>query len=83
VLVGRETELSVITSALNDARAGNGSSVCFTGPPGIGKTSLLDAAQAAAPEFRTLRATGVPGEFAIGHAALADVVTPLRPLLSE
>jgi DNA-binding CsgD family transcriptional regulator/tetratricopeptide (TPR) repeat protein len=83
VLVGRETEMSVITSALNDAQAGHGSSVCFTGPPGIGKTSLLDAAQAAAPEFRPLRTTGVPGEFAIGHAGLADVVTPLRPWLSE
>ena len=83
VLVGRETELSVITSALNDAQAGRGSSVCFTGPPGIGKTSLLDAAEAAAAGFRCLRATGVPGEFAIGHAALADIVTPLRPWLSE
>jgi hypothetical protein len=83
VLVGRETELSVITSALSDARAGRGSSVCFTGPPGIGKTSLLDAAEDTAPGFQRLRATGVPGEFAIGHAALADIVTPLRPWLPE
>jgi hypothetical protein len=56
MLVGREIELSVITSALNDAQAGRGSSVCFT---------------------------GVPGEFTIGHAALADIVTPLRRWLSD
>ena len=64
-------------------RAGRGSSLCFSGPPGIGKTSLLDAAEAAATGFDCLRATRVPGEFAIGHAGLADIVTPLRPWLSE
>ena len=83
MLIGRETELSVITSALNDALAGRGSSVCFTGPPGIGKTSLLDTAEAAAGGFRCLRATGVQGEFTIGHAAVADIVTPLRPWLRD
>ena len=46
VLVGRETELSVITSGLGAARACRESSVCFAGLPGIGKTSLLDAAVA-------------------------------------
>ena len=49
VLVGRETELSVITSALHDARAGHGSGMCFTGPPGIGRTSPREAAKAAEP----------------------------------
>ena len=75
--------MSAITSVLDDAWAGHGSSLCFSGPPGIGKTSLLDAAEAAATGFDCLRATGVPGEFAIGHAGLADIVTPLRPWLSE
>ena len=78
MLVGRAAELSAIAAALENARDGRGSSLCVTGAPGIGKTSLLDAAEAAATGFRALRATGLASEIAIGHAALAEIINPLR-----
>ena len=83
MLVGREAELSAITSALDAARGGRGSSLYLAGPPGIGKTSLLDAAESATTGFHCLRATGVESEFAFGHASLAEIVTPLRDRLSQ
>lgn len=49
-LVGRERELGVIVEALADAAAGRGRLVLLTGEPGIGKTTLADAASAAATE---------------------------------
>jgi tetratricopeptide (TPR) repeat protein len=46
----RDAELAVLDAALGDAVAGRGGTVVVQGPAGIGKTSLLDAARAAAPE---------------------------------
>jgi tetratricopeptide (TPR) repeat protein len=40
--VGRERELAEVRVALDDARAGRGRLVLFTGEPGIGKTRLAD-----------------------------------------
>ena len=83
MLVGREAELSIITAALEDARNGRGSGICVAGAPGIGKTSLLAAAEEAAPGFTRLRTTGVPSEIAIGHAGLAEILTPLRDWVAQ
>jgi len=47
-LVGREEQLALIEAALDAAAAGSGRLVMVTGEPGIGKTSLADAATAAA-----------------------------------
>jgi DNA-binding CsgD family transcriptional regulator len=71
----------MIATALGAARAGRGTALCFDGDAGMGKTTLLDAAVAAAPDFRHLRTVGVEGTTALGHAGLADVVTPLLDLL--
>lgn len=74
----------MIAAALAGARTGGGASLCFTGAAGLGKTSLLDAsAEAAAGEFHCLRVTGVPSEFTIGHAGLADIVTPVRERVAD
>jgi hypothetical protein len=56
ILVGREAQLAQIESALDDAAAGRGRLVLLAGEPGIGKTSLADAATtaAAARGFETL-----------------------------
>src|SRR5262245_17304844 len=50
-LVGRTAELAVITRALDDARAGHGSTIEIVGPPGVGKTRLLGELLARADGF--------------------------------
>ena len=47
VLVGRSTERAALRAALDDARRGRGRAVVLRGPPGIGKTALLDDAHCA------------------------------------
>jgi tetratricopeptide (TPR) repeat protein len=51
-LVGRARELAIIAQALADAEAGRGRLVLLAGEPGIGKTSLADAATEMAAERR-------------------------------
>ena len=51
-LVGRARELGVIAGALADAEAGRGRLVLLAGEPGIGKTSVADAATEMAAERR-------------------------------
>lgn len=41
-LVGRETEMSKLTQALNDARGARGSALLLYGAPGIGKSRLVE-----------------------------------------
>ncbi|HVZ73619.1 MAG TPA: ATP-binding protein, partial [Polyangia bacterium] len=48
IFVGREAQLGRIAEAIDDAAAGRGRLVLVAGEPGIGKTSLADAATAAA-----------------------------------
>ena len=70
VIVGRALELAEIAAVLEAARHGAGASLCLVGEPGIGKTTLLDAAARSAAGFLVLRATGVPAELSLGHGAL-------------
>jgi len=49
-LVGRGRELGIIEAALTDAEASRGRLVLVSGEPGIGKTSLADAATALAAQ---------------------------------
>ncbi|HSC50106.1 MAG TPA: AAA family ATPase [Gaiellaceae bacterium] len=69
-LLERSEELARIESALSEARSGTGTLVVVEGPAGIGKTSLLAAARAAAAEsgMRVLRSRGTELErdFAFG-----------------
>ena len=58
-LRGRQRELDLIASVLEDARESRARSIAFVGEPGIGKTALLGALEVAASGFRILRASGV------------------------
>ena len=49
-LVGRDGELALLTGLIRDVARGRGSSVLIEGEPGIGKSALVRAAAAAAPE---------------------------------
>src|SRR5689334_22757192 len=81
VIVGRAPELAEIAAVLEAARHGAGSSLCLVGEPGIGKTTLLDAAARSAAGFLVLRATGVPAELSLGHGALLALLLPVRDRL--
>jgi DNA-binding CsgD family transcriptional regulator len=82
-VVGREEELARIDSLLGAARGGAGGVLVVQGEPGIGKTTLLRAAERSADGFRCLATRGVESEAALGHAALLELLGPLRDLLPE
>ena len=49
-LVGRESEMALLTGLIKEAAKGRGSAVLIEGEPGIGKSALVRAALAEAPE---------------------------------
>src|ERR1700734_4043313 len=49
-LVGRDSEITTLTGLIREVARGRGSSVLIDGEPGIGKSSLVRAAVAKAPE---------------------------------
>lgn len=81
-LVGRERELAALTSLLDEAVAGRGAAVLLRGEAGIGKTSLLAAAQrlAARRGIQVLTCSGVRAETQLPFAGLHQL---LRPVLSS
>jgi DNA-binding SARP family transcriptional activator len=62
-VVGRNRELAIVERALHDAAAGHSRVVILRGAPGIGKSTLLDAASRRARELG----------FRAGHGAAAAV----------
>lgn len=71
-LFERDGEIEAISAALTSAAAGIGRSVAVLGPPGVGKTRLMETASGLARSmgFVTLEARGTPleAEFAFGTA---------------
>jgi DNA-binding CsgD family transcriptional regulator/tetratricopeptide (TPR) repeat protein len=49
-LVGRDSEMALLTGLIREVARGRGSSVLIEGEPGIGKSALVRAAVAGAPE---------------------------------
>src|SRR5690348_12466374 len=80
-LVGRDSEIAQLDSALNSA-IDQGGAVLITGPPGIGKTSLLDAAavDARGRGYKLLRATGLECEAQFAYAGLHQVLQSVLAL---
>ena len=69
-LVGRETEMRVLTQALAEAHEGRGRVVEVVGPPGIGKTRLLQELLALAEGSRVVAAA----------CELYEATTPYAPV---
>ena len=82
-LVGRERECSAIDGALERALGGEAGALVVRGQPGIGKSTLLEYATAAASEMTVLRATGVEAEADIAFAGLYGLVRPVLDKLDE
>jgi DNA-binding CsgD family transcriptional regulator len=80
LLLERESELAAIAAALAAADAGRGSLLLVEGPAGIGKTTLLRAACAAAAESgaRTVTARGLSLEGDFPFGVVRQLFEPLR-----
>jgi tetratricopeptide (TPR) repeat protein len=72
-LVGRDSELALLAGLVGDVAAGQGGAVFVQGEPGIGKSSLVQAALAGAE--------GLGCQVFWGTASELDQSLPLQPLL--
>jgi DNA-binding CsgD family transcriptional regulator len=79
-LLGRAAERDRVGQILDGARRGLSGVLVFRGEPGVGKTALLDDAQAAAADLHVIRIDAVETEMALSYAALHQF---LRPCLSH
>jgi DNA-binding CsgD family transcriptional regulator len=82
-LIGRAAECSRIDALLDDARAGQSSTLLITGEPGIGKSALLRYAGGRATAMIQLHAQGIESESELAFAALSDFFQPVLDHLAE
>ena len=68
---------------LDAARSGRGATLLVTGPPGLGKSALLEAAIEGAADFDVLRTTGIEAESELPFASLHALLTPLLGRVRE
>ncbi|WP_052359439.1 AAA family ATPase [Actinoplanes friuliensis] len=80
-LLGRSRESAELDRMVAAARSGESRVLVVHGPPGVGKTALLDHARQAATGLRVLRVFGVESEMELAFAALHQVCAPLLELL--
>ncbi|HLJ84745.1 MAG TPA: AAA family ATPase [Candidatus Eremiobacteraceae bacterium] len=79
LLVGREFELSLITSRLSPAAIGQGSVVLISGEPGIGKTRLLREIVYQAESLRAIATVGQCYEYLQSPLGpVADILVDLH-----
>lgn len=76
-LLGRDDELARIASLVGMARNGRGGALLVTGDPGIGKTSLLNAATADLQHVLVVPLRGYEAENTLPFAAVERLVRPL------
>jgi DNA-binding CsgD family transcriptional regulator/tetratricopeptide (TPR) repeat protein len=75
--VEREIELDALERLLASARDGTGGGVVVEGPPGIGKSSLLAAARAAAQDLRVVSARGSELERELPFGIVRQLLEPV------
>jgi DNA-binding CsgD family transcriptional regulator len=75
-LLGRDEERGRIGRILDDARRGLSGVLVLRGEPGVGKTALLDDAQAAAPDLQVIRIDCVETEMKLSFGALHQFIRP-------
>ena len=78
LLVGRAAEQAAIETLLRDAERGIAGALLFRGPPGIGKSALVDYAIDVASGFRVVRVVGVESEMGFGYAAVHQLALLLH-----
>ena len=80
-LYERDAELALIDARLELAQAGAGGCLVIEGPPGIGKSTLLDRAATRARElgFTVARARGAELEREFGFGLVRQLLGPVAP----
>ena len=73
-LIGRAAETETLHAALDEARAGQGSSIDLVGAPGIGKTRLLSELTAIAGDATVLAAAAEPYRSSSPYALVQPLV---------
>ena len=78
-LIEREHELKRLDAILAEARAKRGGTLLIEGPPGIGKTALLDTARslAAARDMRVLATSASELESDLGFSVVRSLFEPV------
>jgi DNA-binding CsgD family transcriptional regulator len=76
-LLGRAPERARLDEVLVALRAGESRVLVLRGPPGVGKSALLDYAEGAAAGVHVLRVAGAESEAELEFAALHQLCAPL------
>ena len=78
VIVGRRAELEAVRGLVADALIGRGGALALVGAPGLGKSTMLDDAEASsAGAAQVLRVRGVELEYDLPFAGLSTLAAPL------
>lgn len=75
-VIGRTAERMALDRVLDEARQGLSAAMVVSGEAGIGKTTLLEYAAAAAIDFRVLRIAGFEAERDLAFAAVHRLLLP-------
>jgi len=83
VLLGRDAEQAVLAEVVSAARQGRSRAMVLRGEPGVGKTTLLNAAIEAASGCRVLRTSGFESELPGAFAGLHGLCEPMLDRLDH
>ncbi|RMI32387.1 helix-turn-helix transcriptional regulator [Nocardia stercoris] len=83
MLYGRERERQTFAELLTRARRGRSAALVLHGPPGVGKSALLDGFAADAAGVTVLRCTGIESEAELAFAALHWLLRPAAGLIDR
>ena len=83
VLLDRLAERAAIDQILEAVRGGFSGTLVLRGGPGVGKTTLLRYAVAAAPDMQVSSIAGVESEISMEYGGLHQLLLPFLPLLDE
>jgi predicted ATPase len=72
--VGRQAELALLGARLDQARSGHPCIVLIEGPPGIGRTALVDRFVRASSDVQVLRASGDESESDLTYGVVEQLV---------
>jgi DNA-binding CsgD family transcriptional regulator len=83
MLLDRRAERAAIDQVLDAVRSGFSGTLVLRGGPGVGKSTLLQYAVAAAPDLRVSGVTGVESEISMEFGGLHQLLLPCRAQLDD